>query len=524
MQEPITRVVIVGGGMAGWLSAVHIQSGLDATTQVTLIESSTVPTVGVGEGTTTSFRGHLRTLRIEEDDFLRGCGASFKNGIRFVGWNGQAGPDSYLHPFFSGTSGEHENPLWAPHAWLRLYHEGVPNLPSMPLACWAESWLIEQRRAPITFRQGKPTPQPLVSYAYHLDAARTGSFLRDIAVQRRVRHIIDDVQGVVRDEQGDLTAVRTKNSGDIEADLFIDCTGFRGVLIRELEDEFVDFGSSLLNDAAITARIPFPEGLPHDIEASTQSIAMKYGWMWQIPLFDRLGAGYVYSSQFVDDDAAEIEFRNAMRLPEDIETKRIRFRSGCLQRSWVRNCVAIGLSSGFVEPLEATGIAMISHAIFRLLESWPHKSINPTLRERFNMNLFHSYEWIRDFLVMHYCFSQRDDSPYWHAVRQAETIPDSLRQRMQVLDERWPFGAMNEPRFGYHVLQSSLFCVLAGFNRYPRSSNAYARAVSPEQTKAILDQSSQRIRAIVGSCMDHAEYLKWVHGLQSSSTAVQASA
>ncbi len=500
------EVVIVGGGTGGWLSALHIKTALGGHANVTLIESEDIPTIGVGEGTIPLLRQHFLSARIDEDECVRHCGATYKNGIRFVGWCGGDGPGEYFHPFFSGKPNDITNPVWSPHLWLRQFLHNTPNLPSLAKASWPETTLIEQKKAPIAFQNGKRIESPIVNYALHIDAAKLGLFLRDIAKKRGVRHVTDTVLGLNRADAGTITSVKTANHGHVGGQFFVDCTGFHRLLIGQMTDDFVDYRQCLLNDRAVTARIPNPHGRPTGIESATTSTARKYGWIWQVPLYDRLGVGYVYSSQFVSDEEAErelVEFLGA----DPPQTTRIKFRTGHYRQAWVKNCVAIGLSGGFIEPLEATGIGLISYSLFRLLELWPSATFPACFRDRFNDLMNNSYQWIRDFIVMHYCLSQRDDTPYWLAVRSEEAVPDSVRETLEFYDHAWPFGDVADSKNGFRLPFASTACVLAGFNRFPRQYNSYVAGLMNQQVEQTLSRISARNQAVAQACPDHGEFL-----------------
>lgn len=506
MPDSVKKVLIVGGGTAGWLSALHLKTALGPTAEVTLVESPDVPTIGVGEGTQPTLRSQLQLLRVDEEECLRECGGSFKNGIRFVDWGGP-GPRDYFHPFFSGPTGSQESPVAGPQLWLGLVSRGRADPHSLADRCFPETALIRQKRAPVSFQNGRRAPTAVVNYAYHVDAAKLGGYLRRQAVGRGVRHIADRVTAVRRSETGRLASVVTEANGELAAEFFVDCTGFRRLLIGELSDAFVDFDRYLFNDRAVTARIPYRPGGPTSIESCTTSTALKHGWVWEVPLRDRVGAGYVYSSRFVDDDAAATEFAAFLGF-EPEQSSRIRFRSGHYRDQWAENCVSVGLSGGFLEPLEATGIALITYSLMRLAELWPPADFPPAFARKFNEVMRSSYQWVRDFLVMHYCFSRREDSEYWRAVRQTDAVPDAVREQMALLDHAWPFGEMSHPVRGFRLPDASFACVLAGFGRLPGRPNAYVQALSDQQLDGMMARLDRLVFDVPSSCPDHAEYLR----------------
>lgn len=506
MPELVRDVVIVGGGTAGWLTALHLKTGLGPQARVRLIESPDVPTIGVGEGTQPTLRVQMGNLNISEDECLRQCDGSFKNGVRFVGWCGGDGPREYLHPFFSGPAGESNSPIVRYNLWLEQLRRGRVAVDSLAESCFAEAHLMRQRRAPIGFQNGQRMQKPVANYAYHIDAAKLGIYLRTLATSRGVEHVSDHVESVRRGEDGRIAELRTRSQGAVSGEFYIDCTGFRRKLIGQFSEQFVDYSPYLFNDRALTARLPYEEA-PATIESSTISTALRHGWVWQVPLQTRLGVGYVYSSRFVIDADAARELAEFLGF-EPRETQLVRFRTGHHPVQWAENCVSIGLSGGFIEPLEATGVALITYAIFRLMELWPTIDFPPPLSRRFNQTLERSYEWVRDFIVMHYCFNQRDDSPYWVAARQPEAIPDSVREQMELFDQTWPFGDLLQPQDGFRLPGALLACVLAGFRRLPRGPNAYVAGLTDGALDLMWSPIERQARATATICPDHAAYLR----------------
>lgn len=509
MPSLVRHVVVVGGGTAGWLTALHLKTMLGPGGTVTVIESPNVPTIGVGEGTQPMIRRQLKQLMVDEDDMMRRCGGSFKNGIRFVGWDTRQA--EYLHPFFSGDPKDVGAPSHPMHVWHEARRRGLTRS-LMTHACWPESRLMDKRKAPYGFKDGARTP-PMGNFALHIDAARLGLYLRDVAKARGVRHIADDVAGVRRDDHG-IIALRTKEHGEISGELYVDCTGFARVLIGALaeRDEFTDYKQYLLNDSAVAGRVPYAEGpRPKRVESSTTSTALGHGWVWEVPLQDRVGAGYVFSSPFVSDEQAERDYRAFVRHKlgvEDFETRVIKFRTGCLERQWIGNCVSIGLSAGFIEPLEATGIALITYGIERLVELWPIVDRQETSARRFNETMVRSFEWIRDFIVMHFCLSDRDDTEFWRAVRQPDHIPASVPAKIDEVRERWPLGEYLRSGPGYTLTEESVACILAGFGVYPAISNGVMANLSDDVLRQLLLSYHAKIEATDAACMDHAAYLR----------------
>lgn len=527
MSELVRDVVVVGGGSAGWLTAVHLRWALGEQSSVTLIESPNIPTIGVGEGTQPDLRALLPRLGIDVEECMKATGASYKNGIRFVGWNTPDQSDHYFHPFISYPAGSREQSVDAMLCWDRLRAEGQ-ELPPLPEACWCETALIKGKRAPVGVRNGERLPHPLGNFALHLDAARLALYLHDIGAERGIRHIIDDVTDVSLDDRGHITAVNTRGHGPISGQFFIDCTGFARKLIRAVDPdyEFIDFGEHLLNNRAITARIDWAEGAPLGIESCTVSTALSAGWVWEVPLYERAGTGYVYSSPFISDDDAEHEFLGFLRSkgfqPE--ATGRLKFETGRVRRPWVGNCVTVGLSAGFIEPLEATGISLSNYQVYRLLELWPTTDFEPGLSERFNAVMQRSYEWTRDFIVLHFCLSKRRDSDYWRHVTSDEAVPDSVRDLLELHDQRWPFGAIVGGEPGYRLSVESVACILSGFGRYPQSRSPYIAALPRERVSERLAEARQKEKDTMRVAVGHDRWLMFLNGHPDAKPIVRSSA
>lgn len=416
------RVIILGGGTAGWMAAATLARTHNRhapVLEITLVESPTVGRIGVGEATTPAIKKSLQRLGIDERHFLRRTGATFKHGIRFEGWSEEG--HSYFHPFEGFSQQAAYRDLTAHWLASRAQNEARPFAYEVGL----QAVVADARRAPKGL--DGPDYDGNLAYAYHLDADLLADLLMEQAVGAGVRHVRDEVVEVLRDgETGDISALRTRENGAIDGDFFIDCSGFASVLLqRSLGVPFIPFGDHLLCDRAVAMRIP--ETAPtSEIEASTVSTAQEAGWMWKIALQQRTGQGYVYSSHFLSDEEAERRLRTLTRAPESIPARLLRMRTGRTVSSWERNCVAIGLSGGFIEPLESTGIHLIEDSLNLLARLLPVHGENPAARATFNRFLAETYDEIRDFIVLHYCLSRRTGS-FWDAVRQPEHIPERLR-------------------------------------------------------------------------------------------------
>jgi glycine/D-amino acid oxidase-like deaminating enzyme len=431
MAQDIGRIAIVGGGTAGWLSACYLaarKAGFGREPSITLIESPDIPTIGVGEGTWPTMRDSLATIGIDEAEFLHACDASFKQGSRFDGWVDGTVDDSYLHPF---TPPPAMPPRDLVFAW-KASSQGVPFAGVMT----SQAAVCAASLAP---RQAMMAPYAgALNYAYHLDAAKLAALLMRHAVQRLgVQHLADEVVDVER--EGDrILAVHTKSGRRVEAELFIDCSGHRALLIgQQLGGGWVDASHMLFNDRALAAQVPVDPGSP--IASQTIGTAHRAGWLWDIALPTRRGIGCVYSSRYMADEEAEGVLRDYVRerLGDDragaLVPRRLIFPTGHRERFWVGNCLAIGLSAGFVEPLEASAIVMIELSLRALADNFPANVESlPIHARRFDALFRTRWERIIDFLKLHYALGTRSE-PYWEMHRQ----PDSRSERLSDLLALW---------------------------------------------------------------------------------------
>lgn len=434
------RLLIVGGGSAGWIAAGYLARTLGGNcpegVQITLVESADIGLVGVGEGTFPSIRTTLKRIGVDETTLLRDCGASFKQGARFAHWRHAPGeergaPDHYLHAFqvCQEPSGLDLLPYWL----LGVAGENVS---------WDEVSTPQKRVADV-FRAPKLITHPdfvgPLGYAYHVDAARLVEVLRARAIASGVRHIVDTVDAVNLSEDGSIHSVDTRQHGALGADLFIDCTGFRAQLIgKSLGVPYKSCSSVLFCDTALTLRVPYARR-DAPIASYTIAAAQESGWMWDIGLANRRGVGYVYSSAHTDEARAEQILRRYLGEPEaPLEMRKIGFNGGYRETNWKKNCVAIGLSSGFFEPLEATGIMFCEIAAVSLSNLFPWGGDIEVAARQFNELMRGRYERALDFIKLHYCLTDRRDTPFWRDNIAAASIPDSLHDRLQRWRQRPP--------------------------------------------------------------------------------------
>ncbi len=434
---PLKSIVIVGGGSAGWMTAAALADAVGRDCKITLIESEAIGTVGVGEATIPPIRHFNRRLGIDEATFVRATQGSFKLGIEFVDWGRQG--HSYFHPF--GQYGAEFDSVPFYHHWMRESLEGRAPGPIDEFSmCWAMA------------REGKfthPSPdrrmiQSTFDYAYHFDAGLYAAFLRRFAEERGVTRLEGRVVYVaLRGEDGFITGVTLENGDTVEGEFFIDCSGFRGLLIEEaLEAGYDNWQHWLPCDRAVAVPCAKGEFTPY-----TRSTAKAAGWQWRIPLQHRTGNGYVHCSEHISEDEATAQLLSTLDGAPLADPRTLRFVTGKRREFWRKNCVAIGLSAGFMEPLESTSLHLIQYGILRLIALLPDSTMSPLLSREYNAQTASEYERIRDFLILHYKASERDDSELWRYTA-AMPIPDSLQYKihhfsangMLVSDERELFA------------------------------------------------------------------------------------
>lgn len=466
----LNRVVIVGGGTAGWMTASYLKAAFGDRIDITLVESGKVGSVGVGEATFSDIRHFFEFLGLKEKDWMPACNATYKLAVRFENWRE---PGHYFYHPFEQMRSVNGFPLtdW----WLK-------NGPTerFDKDCFVMASVIDEGLSPRTmdgslidqpFDEGADEMQGLTMsehqgktqfpYAYHFEAALLAKYLAKYSMERGVKHIVDDVKHVDLDERGWIKGVLTAESGDLTGDLFIDCTGFRGLLINKaLEEPFISYQDTLPNDSAVALQVPM-DMEKRGIRPCTTATAQDAGWIWTIPLMGRVGTGYVYARDYLSPDEAESTLREFVGpAAADVEANHIRMRIGRTQNSWVNNCVAVGLSSGFVEPLESTGIFFIHHAIEQLAKNFPGPDWNPRTRERYNDAVSHVMDGVREFLVTHYRSAKRTDNQYWQDAK-TRTIPDGLAERLEGWKTQLPDSETIYPY--YHGLPAySYMCVLLG--------------------------------------------------------------
>jgi len=460
LPASLRRIVIVGGGSAGWMTAMLLQQALGAHgVEIEVLESPTVETIGVGEGSTPWLRGFFDSLGIEEAEWMPACNATYKCGISFEGWSTKPGFERYFHPFASMLDNL---------TLTQFVHNANARLRGADLHAHPDRFFLAARLA-----QARCAPKPAHSfpfdlwYGYHFDAALVGKFLHAKAVARGVRYRACHVAEVRRAENGDIAAVVTREGETLAADFFIDCTGFAALLIQKtLGTPFVSFADNLFNDAAVA--LPTPIGA--EISSQTVSTAMRHGWRWEIPLTRRYGNGYVYSSAFCTADEAERELREALGLLDDpTPARHLRMRIGRVTQHWNRNCLAVGLSQGFIEPLEATALLFIQRTVMQFIDALRGGDLGDAAQARFNQRTNEQFEGTRDYIVTHFKTNSRSDTEYWRACAANGHLSDALKQ----LYALWLSGAGIAREVGQQTLGKgypvfSWYCLMAGMGCFPQ--------------------------------------------------------
>jgi len=484
-EQRIKRVVIAGGGTAGWLAAAALTRQLGHLLDIALVESEEIGTVGVGESTIPTVRAFHSLIGVDERDFLRATKATFKLGISFENWGGAG--DRYIHSF--GTVGKSTWMADFQHFWLEARAQGHGG--ELGDYC-LEHEAARTDRFAIGENGG-------LNYAYHLDASAYAKFLRELCEARGLRRIEGKIARVEQGgESGDIAALVMESGVRVEGDLFLDCTGFRGLLIEKtLGVGYEDWGQWLPTDSALAVQTTaVGPAVPY-----TRAIAHDAGWRWQIPLQHRVGNGLVYCSDYLSEDEARARLLSGVEGEPLFDPRLIRFRTGRRKQAWVGNCIALSLAGGFVEPLESTSIHLIMIAVTRLLQLFPFEGVDAALVDRFNDQSREELERVRDFIILHYHLNERPE-PFWQRMREMD-IPDSLAARIDLF------------RGGAHAYQAStdLFRVdswlqvMLGQRLQPEQYHHVARMMPAGQLQRSLGDIKARIAAQLTGMPSHQAFL-----------------
>lgn len=516
MNNEVRKITIVGGGTAGWLTAAVIAAEHMAKSengmQVTLVESPDVPIIGVGEGTWPTMRGTLRKAGISETDFFRECDASFKQGAKFAKWVTGAEDDFYYHPLVlpEGYSDINLVPFWQEHADQISFADAV---------C-SQSYLCEHGLAP----KQNTTPEfaHVANYAYHLNAGKFANFLmRHCTEKLGVRHVLDHVVDIKSADNGDIAAVVTKQNGDIEGDLFVDCTGFKSLLLGEHYGiEFIDKKDILFNDTALAVQVPYQSDTS-PIASHTISTAQSAGWIWDIGLPTRRGVGNVFSSAHISDETAERELRDYIRPTlgkeaDTIDLRKIKIRPGHREKFWHQNVVAVGLAAGFLEPLEASALVLVELSAAMVSEQMPaSRAVMDIVAKRFNDKFRYRWDRIIDFLKLHYVLTKRTDSQYWIDNCRPETIPDDLQSLLAL----WRYQSPWHQDFTHvdEVFPSASYqYVLYGMGFETQRSPTGRKSLNERMANEAFQKNQQMTQRMLKGLPTNRELINKIHtyGLQ----------
>lgn len=483
---PVKRVVIAGGGTAGWITAAALAHQLGPLLDITLVESEEIGTIGVGESTVPPIRVFHQLLGIDEQEFMRSVSATFKLGIWFENW-GQIG-DRYIHPF-----GRHGKPTWLcefHHFWLHALRGGM----NSELGEYCVEWLAA--------KQGRfgTSPQSDLNYAFHIDATAYARFLRRFAEQRGVKRVEGKIKSVQQHPTtGFVESLKLESERVVPGDLFVDCTGFRGLLIEQtLHTGFEDWSHWLPCDSAVAMQTEIT-GPPNPY---TCVLAHEAGWRWLIPLQHRMGNGWVYSSRYLSDEDAKQKLMQAVSGNAVRPPMVLKFKPGRRRKTWNKNVVAVGLSSGFLEPLESTSIHMIITAATRLMQLFPFDGVRQTFIDQFNDESRVEFEKIRDFIILHYHITDRDDSPFWRYCRDMD-IPESLARRIELFKE----GGHAYQGEGELFRVDSWVQVLLGQGVVPKHYHPSPRGMQEQELARVLHGLKANVAQTVEKLPRHLDFI-----------------
>jgi len=494
MDKIVHDVVIVGGGTAGWMTAAALSKVVGIHNySITLIESEEIGTVGVGEATIPAIQNFNDLLVLNEDEFVRETNATFKLGIHFVDWKKEG--ESYIHPF--GVYGSNMDGINFDHFWMRYYRSG--GNPDIGLFN-AETVAARQNR----FARSKATDPgnwPKINYAFHFDASLYAKYLRGYSEYRGVVRQEGKIVKVNQDpESGFVTSVQLENGKVINGDLFIDCSGFRGLLIEQtLKSGYEDWSKWLPCNRAVA--VP-TEKVNGPIKPYVTCTAREAGWQWHIPLQHRTGNGYVFCSDFISEDEATEKLLSRLENRPLKDPKVLRFVTGHRNQMWNRNVLAFGLSSGFLEPLESTSIHLVQVAIQKLITMFPKRGFVQSVIDNYNREMLDEYVNVKDFLIAHYFVTQRDESPFWQYCRNMD-IPDSLRERLDIYVNTGTAGVKLHELFK----ETSWFAVLMGQGLEPREYHPVADVISEDELKLRLAKIRTGIQQRVDSMTSHDDFI-----------------
>ena len=490
----IKNIVIVGGGTAGWMAAAAMARLLNhPEINIRLVESEAIGTVGVGEATIPHLRLFNKLLGLQEDDFVRKTNATFKLGIEFIDWDTVG--ESYIHPF--GPYGVPMEGLRFHHFWLRQKQLG-----SQVSMDQYNLQIMAARAGKFSRPQNvKNSPLSTIEYAFHFDASLYAKFMREFSENLGVQRTEGKVTTVNQNaETGFVESIALESGEVIEGDLFFDCSGFRGVLIEQtLKSGYHDWSAYLpCNSAVAQASEKVGDPIPY-----TRATAKAAGWQWRIPLQSRTGNGHVYCNDYMSDEDALKILHDGMDTPPVGNAKQLRFKTGMRKKSWNKNVISLGLAAGFLEPLESTSIHLIQTAIARIMANFPDKNFNPSVIDYYNQRSLLEYEQVRDFLILHYKATRRDDSEFWTYCRTMD-IPDSLRERINLYEESARLYRHDDELFG----DASWFAVLHGQGITAKSYHPNANIIAEDELSRRMSAIERTWEACLKSMPTHQAFIE----------------
>ena len=458
MSDTPFRIIVLGGGTAGWMAANLLATRWAGRASVTVVESEEIGIVGVGEGSTPQLKAFFDALGIREADWMARCNATFKHGIRFRGWSERPGFTDYFHPFPSELD-VHTAPAFLFNTLARRNGQDV----------WAhpDRFFLPARLAAERLGPHAAESFPFkTSYGYHFDAFETGAFLRDHAAGLGVVRLERKIVEVAVGSDGDVTHLVAAGGETIEGDFFIDCSGFRSVIAQgALGVRFLPFAANLFNDRAVVMPTP-PDAV--GTGAETVSTALRCGWAWRIPLRSRTGNGYVYSSAYCSPEEAEAELREHLGVGEEVPARHLQMKVGRVENSWTGNCLAVGLSQGFIEPLEATALHIVQATVEAFIQTFEAGGFTPARRDAFNAAINARYEGIRDYIVCHYRVNGRTDTAYWRDNARNDALSDSLKAILTAWFTRRDLSEeIAAQDIAKYYAPVSWHCLLAGYGTFP---------------------------------------------------------
>ena len=506
MGKQITSVIIAGGGSAGWMSAIYLNrvfQRLSSPIKITVIEPENIPTIGVGEATVPMIRQFFQSLGIPEVELMIKTDATLKSGIKFVDWIDE-GDGGYYHPFeapvFSDgiTIGEH---------WLAKAHSNTGSSSSFAHDTGIVASLCDANK--ILKPLSATNYDGPLSYAYHLDATKVALHLKSLALQAGVVCVSDEITTVEVSETESIASLQTKKSGNLKADFYIDCTGFASLLMGAISDNdenFVSYKDELLCDSAVTLQTPARSNQTGELRSYTTATAKSSGWIWEIDLPTRTGNGYVYSSQHCDKEAAEEELAKHLGLERSSQSfNHLKFKVGRRKQFWKNNCLTIGLSSGFLEPLESTGLQFIEMGLRIFFDFLPTQDVSKSLIRRYNATIAEMYDDTKDFIALHYILSSRKDSQFWTDIQKIK-MSQNLKERLALWKGKYP-SSIDFPLHAMFNHVNYLY-ILLGMKRFDLVGGARVESINMQSSDRILEDMQNIAQNAVKTSISHEEFIE----------------